>query len=104
VKIALDPYMHRRLSLRQVTHLVAELGYSHIEMSPRSDFLPFFVHARADSDRIRELKEALKETGLFLASLLPLYRCPVRTKKNGRRLSGIGNERSRSALNWNATP
>lgn len=74
MKIALDPYMHRRLSLREVTHLAAELGYSHIEMSPRSDLLPFFVHPRADSDRIRDLKEGLKETGVSLASLLPLYR------------------------------
>lgn len=74
MKIALDPYMHRRQSLREITHLAAELGYSHIEMSPRSDFLPFFVHPRADSDRIRKLKGALRETGVFLASLLPLYR------------------------------
>jgi myo-inositol catabolism protein IolH len=26
--------------------LVADLGYRHIEMSPRDDFLPFFLHPR----------------------------------------------------------
>src|SRR5260370_39009671 len=74
MKIALDPYMHRRLSLREVTHLAAELEYPYIELSPRSDFLPFFVHPRADSGRIDELKIGLRETGVALASLLPLYR------------------------------
>src|SRR3984885_5383055 len=74
MKIALDPYMHRSLSLREITHLAAELEYPYIELSPRSDFLPFFVHPRADSDRIRELKAGLQETGVALASLLPLYR------------------------------
>ena len=74
MKVSLDPYMHRRLSLRQVAHLAAELGYPHLELSPRADFLPFFVHPRADSQRIAELKLGLQETGVQLASLLPLYR------------------------------
>jgi myo-inositol catabolism protein IolH len=74
VKVALDPYMHRRLSLRDMVHLVADLEYPFIELSPRSDFLPFFVHPRADSARVMELKNSLKETGVGLSSLLPLYR------------------------------
>ncbi len=74
MKIALDPYMLRRLSLTEVIRIAAETGYDAIELSPREDFLPFFVHPRADRTSIQELKTALRETGIELASLLPLYR------------------------------
>ena len=47
MKIALDPYMFRRVPLTELPGLVAELGYEYIELSPREDFLPFFVHPRA---------------------------------------------------------
>jgi myo-inositol catabolism protein IolH len=74
MKVALDPYMFRHLSLTEMVRTVADLGYAHIELSPREDFLPFFVHPRADQARVAELKSALHETGVGLASLLPLYR------------------------------
>lgn len=74
MKIAVDPYMLRHLSLTDMVRTVAELGYSYIELSPREDFLPFFVHPRADDDKVAELKRALRETGVQLSSVLPLYR------------------------------
>ncbi|HBY94842.1 MAG TPA: protein iolH [Chloroflexi bacterium] len=74
MKIALDPYMHRHLSLPDVARLAADLGYEYIELSPRSDFFEWFRQPRVDDDRIREFKQALRETGVQLASLLPLYR------------------------------
>lgn len=74
MKIAVDPYMLRHLSLTEMVHAVAELGYEHIELSPREDFIPFFVHPRADDDKVAELKRALHETGVQLSSVLPLYR------------------------------
>ena len=48
MKIALDPYMFRHVPLLELPALVAELGYEYIELSPRPDFIPFFVHPRAD--------------------------------------------------------
>ncbi len=39
MKIALDPYRHRHLSLEELPGTVAELGYEYIELSPRDDFL-----------------------------------------------------------------
>ena len=39
MKIAIDPFMHRHLSLEELPSKVAELGYEWIEMSPRADFL-----------------------------------------------------------------
>ena len=74
MKIALDPYMHRHLSLPEVVRLAARLGYEHIELSPRADFCDWFVYPRVNADCIREFKAALRETGVGLASLLPLYR------------------------------
>lgn len=42
MRIALDPYMYRHLPLGQMVDKAAELGYQHIELSPREDFLPFY--------------------------------------------------------------
>ena len=74
MKITLDPYMFRHLPLRDMVRTVADIGYQYIELSPRDDFLPFFLHPRADRDRVAELRAALHETGVQLSSLLPLYR------------------------------
>ena len=54
MKIALDPYMFRRVPLTDLPGLVADLGYQYIELSPREDFLPFFVHPRAGRAQIAE--------------------------------------------------
>jgi myo-inositol catabolism protein IolH len=43
VKIALDPYMHQHLSLEDLTRKIADLGYEWIELSPRDDFLAWWV-------------------------------------------------------------
>ncbi|MEB3372386.1 sugar phosphate isomerase/epimerase family protein [Saccharopolyspora mangrovi] len=74
MKIAIDPHMFRALPIREMVRTVADIGYEHIELSPRDDFMPFFVHPRADDARVDELKSALRETGVQLASVLPLYR------------------------------
>jgi myo-inositol catabolism protein IolH len=74
MKIAIDPYMFRHLPLGQMVRTVAEIGYQYIELSPREDFMPFFLHPRADRARVAELKTALREAGVQLSSLLPLYR------------------------------
>ena len=74
MKIALDPYMHRHVPLLELPRFVAGLGYEHIELSPRADFLDWWVHPRAYPERIREFKQALSDSGVKLASLLPMYR------------------------------
>jgi myo-inositol catabolism protein IolH len=74
VKLALDPYMLRRVPLVELPALVAELGYEYIELSPRDDFIPFFVHPRADRQTIQSFKKALSDAGVSLASVLPLFR------------------------------
>jgi myo-inositol catabolism protein IolH len=74
MQLALDPYMFRTTPLPELPGLVADLGYQHLELSPRDDFLPFFRHARADRHTVRAFKGALDAAGVTVASVLPLYR------------------------------
>jgi myo-inositol catabolism protein IolH len=74
MKIALDPYMLRSTPLLELPALVAELGYEYIELSPREDFTPFFLHPRADDATVKAFKKALDAAGVKIASHLPLYR------------------------------
>ncbi len=70
MKVALDPYMLRGLPLRAMLRQVAELGFGHIELSPRPDFLPFYLHPRASRARIDELNAARRETGVAVSAIL----------------------------------
>ena len=73
MKIALDPYMFRHVPLLELPALVASLGYQYIELSPRPDFIPFFLHPRTDRRRITEFRHALDDAGVEIATVLPLY-------------------------------
>ena len=74
MKIALDPFMHRHLGLEALPAKVAGLGYEWIELSPRADFFEWFKHPRVFPERIRSFKKSLKDNGVGIASLLPMYR------------------------------
>jgi myo-inositol catabolism protein IolH len=75
MKLAVDPYMLRNTTtLETLPAVVAELGYQHIELSPREDYTPFFLHPRANSDVVTRFKRALDAAGVKIASHLPLYR------------------------------
>ena len=74
MKIALDPYMLRKVPLLELPRKVAELGYRYIELSPRDDFLPFFVHPRVDKAGVAAFRKALAESQVEVASVLPLYK------------------------------
>ncbi len=74
MKIAVDPYMLRHEPLLELPALVAELGYQYIEFSPRADFMPFFLHPRADKATIAAFKKELSGAGVEICSVLPLYR------------------------------
>jgi myo-inositol catabolism protein IolH len=74
VKLALDPYMLRSTPLLELPGVVADLGYEYIELSPREDFTPFFLHPRANRDVVTSFKAALDAAGVKVATHLPLYR------------------------------
>jgi len=74
MKVALDPYMFRTTPLLELPALVAELGYEFIELSPREDLTPFFLHPRIDDAGVKQFKKALDDAGVKVAAHLPLYR------------------------------
>jgi myo-inositol catabolism protein IolH len=74
VKIALDPYMLRGVPLLDLPQRVADLGYRYIELSPRDDFMPFFLHPRVDRAGVTALRKALADAEVEVASVLPLYK------------------------------
>ena len=74
MKIALDPYMLRNVPLLELPRVVADLGYRHIELSPRDDFMPFFLHPRASSADVAAFKRELAAAEVSVASVLPLYK------------------------------
>ena len=74
MKIALDPYMIRHLSLEQLPAAVAALGYDQIELSPRADFLDWWVMPRATKARMAGFKRAMQAAVVGLATLQPMYR------------------------------
>ena len=73
MKLAVDPHMIRSTPLLELPGLVAELGYPAIELSPRDDFLPFFLHPRAGREQIAGFRRELSAAGVEIASVLPLY-------------------------------
>ncbi|MBC2311554.1 sugar phosphate isomerase/epimerase family protein [Listeria booriae] len=74
MKLALDPSMFRdNMSLEQMIYKTAELGYKYIELSPREDFCPFYKYPKVDKAKIKLVKKCLRDTGLEISSLLPLY-------------------------------
>ncbi len=64
MKIALGPCMIRHLSLPELCRATAELGYDQIELSPRADFLDWWVMPRATKDRMAAM---LREASPLLA-------------------------------------
>lgn len=66
--------MIRHLSLEETCRKVAELGYDHIELSPRPDFLSWWTRPKVYPERIASFKKALKDHGVKLATLQPMYR------------------------------
>ncbi|GID91825.1 sugar phosphate isomerase/epimerase family protein [Amorphoplanes digitatis] len=74
MRIALDPYMLRRVPLLSLPRVVADLGYHHIELSPRDDFMPFFLHPRASSADVAAFRRELAAAEVTVASVLPLYK------------------------------
>ena len=92
MKIALDPYMHRHVPLLDLPRFVAELGYEYIELSPRADFLNWWVRPRVFPSAPRRSRRRSRITASSIASLLPMYRWA----------SPIEAERQTAVANWKA--
>ncbi|MBP2034097.1 myo-inositol catabolism protein IolH [Clostridium algifaecis] len=92
MKIAFDPdvLFKQNMSVTQMVHQVADWGFKYIEQSPHPQILPFYKHPKASKEIIKEYKDALRETGVEISSLIPIYRW-----------SGPDEERRKAAVcNW----
>lgn len=75
MKLALDPQMFFAThSVWELPDVVASLGYSWMELSPKADFVPFFKHPRVDDAGVRKLRKVAADAGVGIASLLPVLR------------------------------
>lgn len=74
MKLTIDPLPFRHLPIPEMVRTVADLGYEYIEFSQRDDFFPFYLHPRANDGLVQVLKDSLKETGVQIASMLPILR------------------------------
>jgi len=112
MKLALDPYMFRQTPLLELPGLVADLGYEWIELSPRDDFTPFFIHPRVADATVQEFKKSLRAAKVGISSVLPLYRwsgpdeddrqAAVRYWKRAIRVAAdLGTDTMNSELNGN---
>jgi myo-inositol catabolism protein IolH len=74
VTICLDPQMyHSRLSVADEVRKAAELGYRHVELSPRADWFFWHRYPKADSAAIADVLAAQKETGTSIHTLVPVF-------------------------------
>jgi myo-inositol catabolism protein IolH len=76
MKIACDPdvLFKQGLTITEVVNRIARWGFKYIEQSPQDRLLPFYKHPKASRETVAEYKKALKNNGLELSSLLPVYR------------------------------
>ena len=73
MKIAFDPDVIRNQSITDMVRQVANMGFEYIEQSPHPQILPFYKHPKASKEIIREYKNAMKETGVKISSMIPIY-------------------------------
>lgn len=100
VKIALDPAMyHADLSVADELRKAADLGYEYLELSPRPDWFFWHRYPKADDAAITEVKNASKETGVEIVTLVPVFNWSSPDEqerryqvRNWRRLLQIANE------------
>jgi myo-inositol catabolism protein IolH len=73
MRLAFDPFMLRDRPVDDVVRFARSLGYDWIELTPRDDLLPYYLHPRADAERIAAFKQAFERHDLGLASVMVLY-------------------------------
>jgi myo-inositol catabolism protein IolH len=60
--------------MAELAFIARDLGYTHVEISPREDFIPLFAHPRTDGSRVRSLAKALGRAGVGVSAVYGLFR------------------------------
>lgn len=75
MKIAFDvDVLAKQMSINTMVHQVADWGYKYIEQSPHPRINPFYKHPLYSKECEAEYKQALKETGVEISSMICVYR------------------------------
>lgn len=75
MKIAFDvDVLAKQMDINRMVHQVADWGYRYIEQSPHPRINPFYKHPLFSKECEQEYKQALKETGVEISSLICVYR------------------------------
>jgi len=75
MKIAFDvDVLAKQMDINRMVHQVADWGYKYIEQSPHPRVNPFYKHPLFSRECEREYRQALKETGVELSSMIAVYR------------------------------
>lgn len=75
MKIAFDvDVLAKQMCIRDMVRKVADWGYKYIEQSPHPRINPFYKHPLFSRECEKEYRDALKETGVNLSSLIVVYR------------------------------
>lgn len=75
MKIAFDvDVLAKQMGIKEMVYKVADWGYKYIEQSPHPRINPFYTHPLFSEDCENEYKNALKDTGVEISSLICVYR------------------------------
>lgn len=75
MKIAFDvDVLAKQMDINRMVHQVADWGYRYIEQSPHPRINPFYKHPLLSRECEQEYRQALRETGVELSSLIAVYR------------------------------
>lgn len=92
MKIAFDvDVLAKQMDINQMVHQVADWGYKYIEQSPHPRINPFYKHPLFSQECEQEYRQALRETGVELSSLIAVYRWSGPTEE----------QRKFAVENWN---
>jgi myo-inositol catabolism protein IolH len=64
---------HAELSVADELRNAADLGYEYLELSPRPDWFFWHRYPKADNAAIAEVRRAVKETGVQILTLVPVF-------------------------------
>lgn len=74
VKIALDPNMYyAQMSTADTLRKARELGFDYVELSPNEEFHYWHRYPKADDEFVADLRRAVQETGVQIATLNPVF-------------------------------
>src|SRR5204863_131416 len=97
-----DPAMyHAELSVADELRKAADLGYEHLELSPRADWFFWHRYPKADDAAVAEVNQVCKETGVSMLTLVPVFNWSSPDEQERDARVHQHNEIGNGDLDWN---